>query len=95
MRALLVLLLFAAGQAAPPAEHGPATTLSTLGHDPETGEVGAAVQPPAFSVGSGVLWAEPGVGAVAAQALVDASNRPEGPALLRRLVEMAQRHRWR
>ena len=33
-------------------------TFSILGYDPETGEIGGAVQSRVFSVGNGVLWAE-------------------------------------
>jgi uncharacterized Ntn-hydrolase superfamily protein len=51
--------------------------------DPETGEVGAAVQSRVFSVGNGVLWAEAGVGAVATQAVVNVGYGPQGMALLR------------
>ena len=39
-------------------------TFSILGFDPETGEVGAAVQSRVFSAGNGVLWAEAGAGVV-------------------------------
>ncbi len=53
-------------------------TFSILGFDPETGEIGAAVQSRVFSVGNGVLWAEAGVGAVATQAIVDVSYGPKG-----------------
>lgn len=58
-------------------------TFSILCFDPETGEIGAAVQSRVFSVGNGVLWAEAGVGAVATQAIVDVSYGPQGLALLR------------
>lgn len=58
-------------------------TFSILGFDPETGEIGAAVQSRVFSVGNGVLWAEAGVGAVATQAIVDVSYGPKSLALLR------------
>ncbi len=58
-------------------------TFSILGFDPETGEIGAAVQSRVFAVGNGVLWAEAGVGAVATQAIVDVSYGPQGLALLR------------
>lgn len=61
----------------------PVATFSILGFDPETGEVGGAVQSRVFSVGNGVLWAEAGVGAVATQAIVDVSYGPKGLALLR------------
>jgi uncharacterized Ntn-hydrolase superfamily protein len=59
-------------------------TFSILGFDPETGEIGGAVQSRVFSVGNGVLWAEAGVGAVATQAIVDVSYGPQGLALLRK-----------
>ncbi len=58
-------------------------TFSILGYDPETGEVGGAVQSRVFSVGNGVLWAEAGVGAVATQAIVDVSYGPQALELLR------------
>lgn len=61
----------------------PVATFSILGYDPETGEVGGAVQSRVFSVGNGVLWAEAGVGAVATQAIVDVSYGPQSLALLR------------
>ncbi|HSM03258.1 MAG TPA: DUF1028 domain-containing protein [Longimicrobiales bacterium] len=61
----------------------PVATFSILGYDPETGEVGAAVQSRVFSVGNGVLWAEAGVGVVATQAIVDVSYGPQAIELLR------------
>jgi uncharacterized Ntn-hydrolase superfamily protein len=61
----------------------PPGTFSILGFDPDTGEIGAAVQSRVFSVGNGVLWAEAGVGAVATQAVVDVSYGPQGLALLK------------
>jgi len=63
--------------------YDPPGTFSILGFDPETGEVGAAVQSRVFSVGNGVLWAEAGVGAVATQATIDVSYGPQGLALLK------------
>lgn len=61
----------------------PVATFSILGFDPETGEVGGAVQSRVFSVGNGVLWAEANVGVVATQAIVDVSYGPQGLELLR------------
>ena len=61
----------------------PVATFSILGFDPETGEVGAAVQSRVFSVGNGVIWGEAGVGVVATQAVVDVSYGPQALALLR------------
>ena len=59
-------------------------TFSILGYDPETGEVGGAVQSRVFSVGNGVLWAEANVGVVATQAIVDVSYGPQALDLLRK-----------
>ena len=58
-------------------------TFSILGYDPETGEVGGAVQSRVFSVGNGVLWAEAEVGVAATQAIVDVSYGPKSLELLR------------
>ena len=58
-------------------------TFSILGYDPDTGELGAAVQSRVFSAGNGVLWAEAGVGIAATQAIVDVSYGPKALALLR------------
>lgn len=66
-----------------PAVWPPVATFSILGFDPETGEVGGAVQSRVFSVGNGVLWAEADVGVVATQAIVDVSYGPQALALLR------------
>jgi len=82
------LLCLLAAQSAHPAREGeppwdPVATFSILGHDPETGEVGGAVQSRVFSVGNGVLWAEADVGVVATQAVVDVSYGPKSLALLR------------
>lgn len=84
--ALLTLALPVTAQAQdtpPTPEWPPVATFSILGYDPETGEVGGAVQSRVFSVGNGVLWAEAGVGVVATQAIVDVSYGPQGLALLR------------
>ena len=73
----------ATGSGAPYDPYDPPGTFSVLCFDPETGEVGAAVQSRVFSVGNGVLWAEAGVGAVATQAVVNVGYGPQGMALLR------------
>jgi uncharacterized Ntn-hydrolase superfamily protein len=57
-------------------------TYSIVAFDPETGELGAAVQSHWFSVGSLCTWAAPGVGAVATQSVVDPAY---GPNALERL----------
>ena len=46
-------------------------TYSIVGRDPETGELGIAVQSQAFNTGAAVPWAWPGVGAVATQSFTD------------------------
>jgi len=79
----LVLSLAPLAQRASPPPDDPPGTFSILGYDPETGEVGAAVQSRVFSVGNGVLWAEAGVGAVATQAVVDVGYGPRGIELLK------------
>src|SRR5215470_11711030 len=61
----------------------PVATFSILGVDPNTREIGAAVQSRVFSVGNGVLWAEAEVGAIATQAIVDVSYGPKGIELLK------------
>jgi uncharacterized Ntn-hydrolase superfamily protein len=48
-----------------------AHTYSIVARDPDTGEMGIAVQSHYFAVGSVVTWAEAGVGVVATQALAD------------------------
>ena len=58
-------------------------TFSIVARDPQTGCLGVAVQSHWFSVGSVVAWAEPGVGAIATQAMVDISYGPLGLDLLR------------
>ncbi len=68
----------------PPLLWSPVATFSILGYDPDTGEVGGAVQSRVFSVGNGVLWAEAGAGAVATQAYVDVSYGPQALELLRK-----------
>lgn len=61
----------------------PAHTYSIVAHDPLTGEFGAAVQSHWFSVGADVIWAEPGVGAVATQSFIEVSYGPNGLAMMR------------
>ena len=61
----------------------PVHTYSIVARDPATGELGVAVQSHAFSVGSGVSWAEAGVGAVATQSFIDPSYGPLGLDLMR------------
>lgn len=67
----------------PPCSSKLAHTFSIVARDPESGEMGVAVQSHWFSVGSVVTWAEAGVGAVATQALVEVSYGPLGLNLMR------------
>src|SRR3954469_12507993 len=61
-------------------------TYSIVARDPDTGELGAAVQSHWFSVGSIVTWARPGVGAVCTQSIAEPAY---GPRLLDALAEGA------
>ena len=69
--------------AQPPAGEPLVHTYSIVAVDSVTGEIGAAVQSHWFSVGSLVIWAEAGVGAVATQSFVNVSFGPRGLALLK------------
>jgi uncharacterized Ntn-hydrolase superfamily protein len=61
----------------------PVHTFSIVARDPETGELGVAVQSHWFSVGAIVPWAEAGIGAVATQSFVDPSYGKLGLELMR------------
>jgi uncharacterized Ntn-hydrolase superfamily protein len=61
----------------------PVHTYSIVARDPNTGELGVAVQSHWFSVGPIVAWAEAGVGAVATQSFVDPSYGRNGLDLMR------------
>ncbi|RMF56883.1 MAG: DUF1028 domain-containing protein [Calditrichaeota bacterium] len=82
-RTILILLLFCfplfSQKPADPLVH----TYSIVAVDSVTGEIGAAVQSHWFSVGSIVIWAEAGVGAVATQSFVNVSFGPRGLELLK------------
>lgn len=58
-------------------------TYSIVARDPDTGEMGVAVQSHWFSVGSVVTWGEAGVGVVATQASAEPSYGPLGLDLMR------------
>lgn len=60
-----------------------AHTYSIVARDPETGEMGVAVQSHWFSVGSIVAWGEAGVGVVATQSFVNPSFGPRGLELMK------------
>lgn len=96
---LLAFLVPAALRAAtpgPPVPHHPpeafraalppdrlAHTFSIVARDSQTGEIGVAVESHYFSVGPIVPWAEPGIGAVATQSLVEVAYGPRGLELMR------------
>src|SRR5687768_2204326 len=61
----------------------PVATFSILGFDPETGEVGGAVQSRVFTLPV-VLNADADAGIVATQAIVDVSYGPKGIELLKK-----------
>jgi uncharacterized Ntn-hydrolase superfamily protein len=85
MRALFPLLLAAAtfAHGADGVPRRPIHTYSIVARDAATGELGVAVQSHWFSVGSGVPWAEAGVGAVATQSFTEPSYGPLGLALMK------------
>ena len=60
----------------------PVHTYSIVALDPETGQLGVAVQSHWFSVGSLVPWAKAGVGAVATQSFVKVEYGPDGLKLM-------------
>ncbi len=80
-RFVLAIPLAALLHAACPAEGW--ATFSIVARDPATGDLGVAVQSHYFSVGPIVPWAEPGVGAVATQSLVEVAYGPRGLELMR------------
>ncbi|MCA1640879.1 MAG: DUF1028 domain-containing protein [Acidobacteria bacterium] len=61
----------------------PVHTYSIVARDAATGELGVAVQSHWFGVGTGVPWAEAGVGAVATQSFIDPSYGKLGLDLMR------------
>ncbi len=89
MRASILVLLvitFACsclGQEKPTTPSRPVHTFSIVARDPNTGELGVAVQSHWFSVGPIVPWAEAGVGAIATQSFVDPSYGKNGLDMMR------------
>jgi uncharacterized Ntn-hydrolase superfamily protein len=59
------------------------STYSIVARDPETGEMGVAVQSHWFSVGTIVTWGEAGIGVIATQSFVNPAFGPDGLALLK------------
>ena len=60
----------------------PVHTYSIVARDAVSGEMGVAVQSHWFSVGSSVVWAQSGVGAIATQSFIDPSYGANGLVLL-------------
>jgi uncharacterized Ntn-hydrolase superfamily protein len=83
----------------------PVTTYSIVARDPDTGQMGVAVQSHWFSVGPTVPWVKAGVGAVATQSLTEISYGPLGLELMQAgktasqalsgLLEMDENPQWR
>ena len=61
----------------------PVATFSIVGHDPNSGDLGIAVQSKFFAVGAVVPWAEAGVGAIATQSWANTTYGPRGLELLK------------
>lgn len=60
-----------------------AHTYSIVAYDPETGDMGVAVQSHWFATGTIVTWGEAGVGVVATQSFVNPAYGPGGLRLMR------------
>ena len=58
-------------------------TYSIVARDPDTGDLGVAVQSHYFGTGTVVTWAQAGVGAVATQSIPEVSYGPKGLDLMR------------
>ena len=83
MRKLALAALLLGAIAAPAGAGVPVHTFSIVARDSVTGDLGVAVQSHYFAVGPVVPWAEPGVGAVATQSLVEIAYGPRGLALMK------------
>jgi uncharacterized Ntn-hydrolase superfamily protein len=82
LKNLFVLLSFAAFVCPASAAEPPVNTFSIVAFDPQTGELGVAVQSKYFGVGTVVPWAQAGVGAVATQSYAKISYGPDGLRLM-------------
>src|SRR5438045_7721139 len=89
VRALGVLLLAggstvltASCAAARPTGEPVVATFSIVAYDPETQELGVAVQSKFIAVGSVVPWAKAGVGAIATQSYANTTYGPKALGLL-------------
>jgi len=87
MRLILISAALAATscqsyRAAEHREHPPTSTFSIVAFDPETKELGIAVQSRFLGVGAVVPFAKAGVGAVATQSFANTTYGPNGLALM-------------
>jgi uncharacterized Ntn-hydrolase superfamily protein len=80
---LLAMACVQAAVAGQPGAIRPVHTYSIVARDPDTGQIGVAVQSHWFAVGSLVPWAEAGVGAVATQSFVETRYGHAGLDLMR------------
>ena len=82
---LLAFLYIASASAQRPYGKEPlAHTYSIVAIDPETGDMGVAVQSHWFATGTIVIWGEAGVGTVATQSFVNPALGQDGLALMRK-----------
>jgi len=79
---MLVMSAVQAGHDAVPVTGRPVHTYSIVARDPQSGQLGVAVQSHWFSVGSLVPWAQAGVGAIATQSFVEVRYGTAGLDLL-------------
>jgi len=82
VRALLVLILAGCAQAVPSRELPVVATFSIVAYDPESQELGIAVQSKFIAVGAVVPWAKAGVGAIATQSYANTTYGPKALELL-------------
>lgn len=66
------------------------TTYSIVARDPQTGQLGVAVQTHQMSVGNAVPWLLPGVGAIATQSMTNVNFGPMGLKMLQAGVEASR-----
>lgn len=87
VRALLLLVLAGCAAAPRPAGEPVVATFSIVAYDPDTKELGVAVQSKFIAVGSVVPWAKAGVGAVATQSYANTTYGPKALDLMSQGVE--------
>lgn len=78
----LLAPLAQAGETVMPVSGRPVHTYSIVARDPDSGQLGVAVQSHWFSVGSLVPWAQAGVGAIATQSFVEVRYGVSGLELM-------------